>query len=91
MQMRPDFEEGVDVVVVGSGSRGCAAALAFHDHGFRTILLEKGAVAGGGTSYSSGGIWIPARPAARERDRPAFLVLCSVESTRRKATVSFEK
>jgi len=56
MQMRPDFEEGVDVVVVGSGSSGCAAALAFHDHGFRTILLEKGAVAGGGTSYSSGGI-----------------------------------
>jgi flavin-dependent dehydrogenase len=28
MQMPPDFEEEVDVVVVGPGSSGCAAALA---------------------------------------------------------------
>ena len=54
-----DLEE-VDVVVVGSGSSGCAAALACHDKGFKTILLEKGASLGGGTAYSSGGIWIPA-------------------------------
>jgi 3-oxosteroid 1-dehydrogenase len=53
------WDQEVDVVVVGSGSSGCAAALAAHDHGFKTILLEKAAVAGGGTTYSSGGIWIP--------------------------------
>ena len=64
--MQTNFEDEVDVVVVGSGSSGCAAALAFHDHGFKTILLEKGAVLGGGTSYSNGGIWIPDNHLARK-------------------------
>ena len=64
--MRPGCEKEVDVVVVGSGSSGCAAALAFHDHGFQTILLEKGAFSGGGTAYSSGGIWIPANHLERD-------------------------
>jgi 3-oxosteroid 1-dehydrogenase len=64
--MHSGLESEADVVVVGSGSSGCAAALAFHDHGFRTILLEKGALAGGGTAYSSGGIWIPANHFERE-------------------------
>ena len=64
--MQPEFENEVDVVVVGSGSSGCAAALAFHEHGFKTILLEKGAVLGGGTTYSAGGIWIPDNHLQRE-------------------------
>jgi len=64
--MTQAWDREADVVVVGSGSSGCAAALAAHDHGFETILLEKGAVAGGGTAYSSGGIWIPDNHLARE-------------------------
>ena len=64
--MQQAYEDEVDVVVVGSGSSGCAAALAFHEHGFKTILLVKGAVLGGGTTYSSGGIWIPDNHLERE-------------------------
>jgi 3-oxosteroid 1-dehydrogenase len=64
--MQRDCENDVDVVVVGSGSSGCAAALACHEQGFKTILLEKGAFLGGGTTYSSGGIWIPENHLERE-------------------------
>ncbi len=64
--MKEKWDRDVDVVVVGSGSSGCAAALACHDHGLETILLEKGALAGGGTTYSSGGIWIPDNHLERE-------------------------
>jgi 3-oxosteroid 1-dehydrogenase len=60
------WDQQADIVVVGSGSSGCAAALAASEHGFDTILLEKGASAGGGTAYSSGGIWIPGSHLARE-------------------------
>ena len=64
--MAQNWDRTVDVVVVGAGSSGCAAALAAHEHGFDTLLLEKGASAGGGTAYSSGGIWIPDSHLARE-------------------------
>ena len=57
--MDRNWHKEVDVVVVGSGASGCAAALAAQDHGLEPLVLEKGAAAGGGTSYSSGGIWIP--------------------------------
>jgi 3-oxosteroid 1-dehydrogenase len=60
------WHEETDVVVVGAGSSGCAAALAAHDHGLDALVLEKGAVAGGGTAYSSGGIWIVDSHLARE-------------------------
>ncbi len=57
--------KSADVVVVGSGLAGCAAALAAADHGLRTILLEKGAVLGGKTAWSNGGLWIPGNDFAR--------------------------
>src|SRR6185312_5423523 len=55
-----------DVVVVGSGLAGCAAALAAADHGLRTVVLEKGALAGGKTAWSNGGMWIPGNDFARD-------------------------
>ena len=56
---------GADVVVVGSGLAGCAAALAAADHGLQTILLEKGPLLGGKTAWSNGGMWIPGNDFAR--------------------------
>jgi len=55
-----------DVVVVGSGLAGCAAALAAADHGLRTIVLEKGLLAGGKSAWSNGGMWIPGNDFARD-------------------------
>jgi len=46
-----------DVVILGSGIAGLAAALAAHDHGLRAALVEKTAVLGGTSSDSYGLIW----------------------------------
>jgi 3-oxosteroid 1-dehydrogenase len=51
--------EQYDVVVVGSGAAGMAAALAAQRHGLRTVLVEKAAHFGGSTARSGGGVWIP--------------------------------
>ena len=40
----------VDWICVGSGIGGCAAAIAGHDHGFTTVLLEKTPLTGGTTA-----------------------------------------
>jgi 3-oxosteroid 1-dehydrogenase len=62
----PIWDRETDVLIVGSGLAGCAAALAAHDHGFDAIVLEKGALAGGKTAWSNGGVWIPENDLARD-------------------------
>ena len=49
----------VDIVVVGSGAAGCAAALAATMHGLDTVLVEKSERLGGATAASLGGLWVP--------------------------------
>jgi 3-oxosteroid 1-dehydrogenase len=48
----------VDLVAVGSGMAGCAAAITARDLGQEVIVLEKSDKAGGGTTYSLGIVWI---------------------------------
>ena len=48
-----------DVVVVGSGAAGMAAALTAQRHGLRAVVAEKAAHFGGSTARSGGGVWIP--------------------------------
>ncbi|RYE77388.1 MAG: FAD-dependent oxidoreductase, partial [Myxococcales bacterium] len=48
-----------DVVVVGAGGAGMAAALKAAHLGLDTVLIEKSNYFGGNTSRSGGGIWIP--------------------------------
>jgi 3-oxosteroid 1-dehydrogenase len=47
-----------DVVVLGSGIAGLAAAVAAHEKGLRPIVLEKAPLVGGGTTNSYGLIWV---------------------------------
>ncbi|PIE04165.1 MAG: flavocytochrome c [Spirochaetales bacterium] len=45
-----------DVVVVGAGGAGLAAALSAHENGASVLVLEKMPVVGGNTNYATGGL-----------------------------------
>lgn len=47
-----------DVVAVGSGGGGLAAAITAHEHGASAIVLERSSQVGGVTAYSMGEVWI---------------------------------
>ncbi|QDO96983.1 FAD-dependent oxidoreductase [Ferrovibrio terrae] len=56
-----------DLLVVGSGAGGMAAAITAKLHGLNVLVVEKEAVYGGTTARSGGWLWIPGNPlAARE-------------------------
>ena len=48
-----------DLIVVGSGAGGLLVAIASHDSGLRTLVIEKTNLLGGTSALSGGGIWIP--------------------------------
>lgn len=56
----------VEVLVVGTGAAGLAAAVAAHDQGAAVGLLERGALVGGTSALSGGIVWVPGNPEARE-------------------------
>ncbi|AYF74479.1 3-oxosteroid 1-dehydrogenase [Nocardia yunnanensis] len=56
-----------DVVVVGSGAAGMAAALTAADRGLSTVIVEKASGWGGSTARSGGGVWIPGNRVLREQ------------------------
>jgi len=60
------MEHTCDVVVVGAGGAGMAAALAASSHGLDTVVIEKSEWFGGSTARSGGGVWIPGNRALRE-------------------------
>ncbi len=51
-----DIELTTDVVVVGAGGAGLAAAASAHENGAKVIVIEKLANVGGSTALSGGGI-----------------------------------
>jgi 3-oxosteroid 1-dehydrogenase len=53
------WDHTVDVLVVGSGAGAMVAALAAHDQGGSTMLIEKSPQYGGSSAMSGGGLWIP--------------------------------
>lgn len=54
----------VDLLVIGSGT-GLAAALAAHEVGLSTVVVEKTEYVGGSMALSGGAFWIPANPILR--------------------------
>ncbi|CDO90858.1 3-ketosteroid-delta-1-dehydrogenase [Mycobacterium triplex] len=59
------FDHVVDVLIVGSGGGGMAAALTAHACGLDALVVEKASYFGGSTALSGGGIWVPGAPAQR--------------------------
>ena len=57
----------VDLLVVGSGAGGLAAAMVAAKHGAKVLLVEKGAQLGGTTATSGGVLWIPDNDHARKQ------------------------
>ena len=76
------WDDEVDLLVLGTGAGGLAAAVTGANEGLATLVLEKTEFLGGTTAYSAGTSWIPGNrfqraegvtddvPAARRR-RPS--------------------
>jgi len=54
-----------DLLVIGSGAAGLAAAITARLHGLDVVVVEKEAVFGGTTAWSGGIAWIPGNAHAR--------------------------
>ena len=89
----PEAAAETDVVVVGMGAAGCAAAVTAHDAGASVVVLEKTSAAeSGGNTRVSGGAWFqhddPERAAvylralAGDRPIPEPVVRAWAEGTR---------
>ncbi len=48
-----------DLIAIGSGGGGLAAAITAQDHGLCAMVLERSDEVGGVTAYSMGEVWIP--------------------------------
>lgn len=59
------YETECDVLVIGSGAAGLAAAVTAAWHGQKVIVVEKEPVFGGATAWSGGWAWVPRNPLAR--------------------------
>lgn len=60
----PDLPATCDLLVVGSGAAGMAAAISALHHGLNPVIIEKSPLFGGSTAVSGGAIWVPGNPIA---------------------------
>ncbi|WP_111414979.1 FAD-dependent oxidoreductase [Billgrantia lactosivorans] len=60
-----ETQSDYDLVVVGSGAAGLAAAVTAAYHGLQVAVVEKADVLGGATAWSGGWMWAPLNPLAR--------------------------
>lgn len=60
----PKLPENCDLLVVGSGAAGMAAAISARHHGLSPVIVEKSPLFGGSTAVSGGAIWVPNNPIA---------------------------
>lgn len=61
------WDAETDVLVVGTGAAGSAAAIFAHTAGARVLMVEKADYYGGTTAKSQGGYWVPNNHLMRAR------------------------
>ena len=61
----PPLPAQVDVLVIGSGAAGLAAAITAASRGLRVLVAENAPQLGGTTAYSGGWLWVPHNHAVR--------------------------
>ena len=54
-----------DLLVVGSGASGLAAAVTAAWHGLKVVVVEKDDALGGASAWSGGWMWVPGNPLAK--------------------------
>ena len=59
-------DQGIDLIVVGSGAGGLSTAVTAAHLGLKVLVLEKEERYGGTTAFSGGWMWIPRNPLATE-------------------------
>lgn len=64
MSPRAGLPEICDVLVIGSGAAGLAAAVTAAHHGLSVVVAEKAPVFGGTSAWSGGWLWVPRNPLA---------------------------
>ena len=57
--VEPDIADDYDVIVVGAGAGGMAAAIVAANEGLKTLVIEKTGYVGGTTAISGGMVWAP--------------------------------
>ncbi len=65
MKTNPPTPISCDLLVIGSGASGLAAAVTAAHHGLKVVLVEKDPVFGGATAWSGGWMWVPGNPLAK--------------------------
>jgi succinate dehydrogenase/fumarate reductase flavoprotein subunit len=62
-----EWDHDTDVVVVGTGAAGCAAAVTADQNGDRVMVVEKAPITGGTAAKSAGVLWVPNNFTLKER------------------------
>lgn len=81
----PKFDKVYDIIVVGSGFAGLAAALESATRGAKVLLLEKMPVFGGNSAINGGAFSVPGTPqqkAAGVKDSPEAMLADMIKSGR---------
>lgn len=61
-------QEAYDLVIVGAGAAGMAAAATGARFGLKVLLLEASSYVGGTSALSAGSVWVPNSPLASDDD-----------------------
>lgn len=81
----PD-QKSFDLLIIGAGAAGMAAAATGALHGLRVLLLESSPFIGGTSALSAGSVWVPNTILAKDDDREAAeLYLDTVVGNRSRA------